>query len=119
MTISGIYRPPQLAAALCSLLLLPATLWPSPAADPQPDAAAKPLNAILIVARPELTDPLFGDSVVLDLGGLSVRVLRLEKIIEAEIARGSWTLEHAASDTIFNGQAERPWPTPQAPNRTT
>jgi len=209
VTVSGIYRPRQLAGALCSLLLLPATIWPSPAADTKPDAAAKALNAILIVARPELTDPFFADSVVLVMNNLgagpvgviinrpmSIPVARLfpdlkslsqlhDRVyfggpvefgsvwflfragtppehaiqalnglylsanrdlllqllgrdkpmeglrifighsgwapgqLEAEIARGSWTLEHAASDTIFNGQAEHPWPTPQAPNRTT
>jgi putative transcriptional regulator len=33
--------------------------------------------------------------------------------LEGEIARGAWTLEHAASDAIFNGKSEHPWPAPQ------
>ncbi len=40
--------------------------------------------------------------------------------LEAEIAAGAWKLEHAQSDTIFNGQAEHPWPSaPLTPRRTT
>jgi putative transcriptional regulator len=39
--------------------------------------------------------------------------------LEAEIARGDWTLEHAESDAIFNGKSEYPWPAPQAPKRST
>ena len=40
--------------------------------------------------------------------------------LEAEIARGAWTLEHADPDTIFKGKPEHPWPTPsQDPNRST
>ena len=39
--------------------------------------------------------------------------------LEAEIARGDWTLEHAESDAIFNGKSEYPWPAPQSPKRST
>ena len=39
--------------------------------------------------------------------------------LEAEIARGDWTLEHAESDEIFNGKSEYPWPAPQSPKRST
>ena len=40
--------------------------------------------------------------------------------LEAEIARGAWSLEHAEPDAIFNGKSEHPWPTPpQDPNRST
>src|SRR6516162_9073172 len=40
--------------------------------------------------------------------------------LEAEIARGAWTLEHADPDTIFKGKPEHPWPTrPGDPNRST
>ena len=35
--------------------------------------------------------------------------------LEAEIARGDWTLAHAESDAIFSSKSERPWPAPQAP----
>jgi putative transcriptional regulator len=48
----------------CALLLLLATSWPSAAED------AKPLTAILIVARGELSDPNFADSVLLVMNNL-------------------------------------------------
>lgn len=35
--------------------------------------------------------------------------------LEAEIAEGAWTLEHASSMTIFSGKPEHVWPAPQAP----
>lgn len=35
--------------------------------------------------------------------------------LEAEIARGDWTLSRAESGAIFGGKSEHPWPTPQAP----
>jgi putative transcriptional regulator len=35
--------------------------------------------------------------------------------LEAEIARGDWTLARAEPDVIFSGKSERPWPAPQAP----
>ena len=38
--------------------------------------------------------------------------------LESEIKSGAWTLEHADSDAIFNGQSEHPWPAPQAPKRS-
>ena len=50
--------------ALCALLLLFATPWPSTADE------AKPLTAILIRARAELPDPNFADSVVLVMNNL-------------------------------------------------
>ena len=39
--------------------------------------------------------------------------------LEAEIARGDWTLEHAGSDAIFNGKSERPWPKPESAKPST
>ena len=40
--------------------------------------------------------------------------------LEAEIARGAWTLERADSDSIFKRKSEHPWPTPREdPNRST
>ncbi|HEV2230475.1 MAG TPA: YqgE/AlgH family protein [Steroidobacteraceae bacterium] len=35
--------------------------------------------------------------------------------LEAEIARGDWTLARAEPDAIFSNKAEHPWPAPQAP----
>lgn len=41
--------------------------------------------------------------------------------LEAEIARGDWTLAPAETDAIFDGKSEHPWPeqqTPDAEHRT-
>jgi putative transcriptional regulator len=34
--------------------------------------------------------------------------------LQAEIARGDWTLERAESNAIFSGKSEHPWPAPEA-----
>jgi putative transcriptional regulator len=39
--------------------------------------------------------------------------------LEAEIATGAWTLEHANSVAIFSGKSEHVWPTPRGPKRST
>src|SRR6516162_4866524 len=192
------------AGLLAALLLLAGASWPTAAEDTQR------LTAILLVARGELRDPNFADSVVLvmnNLGpapvGLVVNrpteipvarlfpdlkqltqlhdkvyfggpvdlesvwfLFRAEKApehaiqafagiyvsssrdllerllgrakpmdglrifighsgwapgqLEAEIARGAWTLERADSDSIFKRKSEHPWPTPhEDPNRST
>ena len=195
----------MVSGALCALLLLFGTRGPAAAAD------AKPVTAILLVARTELADSDFAHSVVLVMNNLgpapigvivnrptSIPVARLfpdlkhlarlrDKVyfggpvefgsvwflfraatppehairafdgiclsadrdlllellgrdkpmeglrifvghsgwapgqLEAEIARGSWSLERAQSDAIFNGKsAEHPWPAaPPAPKRGT
>ena len=194
----------EVAGVLAALLLLLGASCPTSADD------AKPLTAILLIAKGELRDPNFADSVVLvmnnlgpapvglvvnrpteisvakifpDLkrlaqvhdkvyfggpvelesvwflfraakppehairafGGIYVsasRELLLQLLgrdkpmdglrifighsgwapgqLEAEIARGAWTLERADPDAIFNGKSEHPWPTPQPDsNRST
>ena len=194
----------QLGALFAALLLLLGASWPTTAED------SKSLTAILLVARGELRDPNFADSVVLVMNNLGpapiglvvnrpteIPVARLfpdlkrlaplhDKVyfggpvdletvwflfrsgkppehaiqavggiylsssrdllqqllgrekpmdglrifighsgwapgqLEAEIARGAWTLERAEPDAIFKGKPEHPWPTPsQDPNRST
>ncbi|MBV8404418.1 MAG: YqgE/AlgH family protein, partial [Gammaproteobacteria bacterium] len=39
--------------------------------------------------------------------------------LEAEIARGAWSLERAEPDAIFKGKSEHPWPAIRDPNRST
>jgi putative transcriptional regulator len=185
------------AGVFCALLLLFGASSPSAAAD------TKPMTAIFLVARAELPDPNFADSVVLvmnnlgpgpvgvilnrptkipvselfpDLKGLAplhdkiyfggpveihtvwflfrapkrpehaiqacdgvflsadrellLRLLHRDKPMEGlrifighsgwtpeqlqnEISRGDWTLKHAESDAVFNGQNEHPWPSPE------
>ena len=194
----------QVVVVLGTLLLSLGAAWPTAAED------RKSLTAILIVARGELRDPNFADSVVLVLNNLGpapvglvvnrpteIPVARLfpdlkrltplhDKVyfggpvdlesvwflfraakapehaiqafagiylsssrdllqqllgrekpmeglrifighsgwapgqLEAEIARGAWTLERAEPDAIFKGRPEHPWPTPpNDPNRST
>ena len=52
------------AGALCALLLLSGSSWPTSASD------AKPLTAILLIARDDLPDSNFADSVVLVMNNL-------------------------------------------------
>jgi putative transcriptional regulator len=190
--------------ALCALLLFGGTSWAASTEE------AKPLTAILLVARGELRDPNFAESVVLVMNNLgpapvglvvnrptgipvshlfpdlkrltqlhdkvyfggpvevgsvwflfraprppehaiqafsgiylsSNRDLLLQLLgrdkpmenlrifvghsgwapgqLEAEIARGAWSLERAEPDAIFKRKSEHPWPTPQPePNRGT
>ena len=198
---SGICLQPSRVAtrALCTLLLLFGTSSPTSADD------AKPLTAILLVARAQLPDPNFGDSVVLVMNnigsapagviinrptkiGVSSLFPDLERLaqlhdklyfggpveigsvwfvfradrarehaiqafegvyvsanrellrellgrdkpmdglrifighsgwapgqLEAEIARGDWTLAPAGTDAIFNRKSEHPWPAQQTP----
>src|SRR5580704_10944236 len=53
------------AGALCAFLLLPGSAWPESAPD------AKPLTAILLIARDNLPDSNFADSVVLVMNNLA------------------------------------------------
>jgi putative transcriptional regulator len=39
--------------------------------------------------------------------------------LEAEIARGDWTLGRADPDAIFSGKSDHPWPPPQSPKSGT
>jgi putative transcriptional regulator len=61
---SGFCPQRYLAGALCALLLLSGSSWPSSAPD------AKPPTAILLIARNDLPDPDFADSVVLVMNNL-------------------------------------------------
>jgi putative transcriptional regulator len=60
---SGFYLPHCVAGGLCALLLLSGSSWPA-------SGATKALNAILIVARGNLPDPNFADSIVLVMNNL-------------------------------------------------
>jgi putative transcriptional regulator len=192
-----------MAGQLCALLLLSGSSWPTYAAD------EKPLTAILLIARDDLPDSDFADSVVLamnNLGPAPVGIIinrpmpvpvsrlfpdlkRLAQVrdnvyfggpvefgsvsflfraatppehaiqacdgvylsadrklllqmlgrdkpmdglriflghagwapgqLEVEIAQGAWTSKRAEPEAIFNGKSEHPWPSSQAPKRST
>jgi len=61
---SGFYLQRYVAGGLCALLLLSGSPWPASGAD------AKPMNAILIIARTGLPDSNFEDSIVLVMNNL-------------------------------------------------
>jgi putative transcriptional regulator len=61
---SGFYRRRYVAGVLCALLLLSGSSWPTSASE------AKPLTAILLIARDDLPDSDFADSVVLVMNNL-------------------------------------------------
>ena len=190
----------RLASLACAMLVASAMSWPALADE------AKPLNAILLVARAGMPDPSFKDAVVLVMNNLgsapagiiinrptrmgvshifpdlerlapvrdklyfggpvaitsvlflfradtapedatlvvdgvyvSANRALLRKLLsrdkpmeglrvfighsgwaagqlEAEIARGDWTLAPAKAEEIFGPKAEHPWPEPQAPD---
>jgi putative transcriptional regulator len=62
---SGFCLQRVMAGALYALLLLLAASWPTPAEE------AKPVTAILLIARDELRDPNFADSIVLVMNHLA------------------------------------------------
>ncbi len=199
---SGFRLQRYVAAALCALLLLSGSSLPISASD------AKPLTAILLIARDDLPDSNFADSVVLVMNNLGpapvgiiinrpmpIPVSRLfpdlkrlapvrDKVyfggpvdfgsvwflfraatppehaiqacdgvylsadrqlllqllardkpmdslrifvghagwapgqLEAEIEQRDWTLKRAEKEAIFSGKSEHPWPSPQAPKRS-
>src|SRR3977135_1798313 len=61
---SGFCLRRYVAGALCALLLLSGSSWPESVPD------AKPLTAILLIARDDLPDSNFADSVVLVMNNL-------------------------------------------------
>jgi putative transcriptional regulator len=61
---NGLCLPRDVAGALCSLVLLIGMSWPISADD------KKPVTAILLVARAELADSDFADSIVLVMNNL-------------------------------------------------
>ena len=61
---SGFCLQRYAAGALCALLLFSGSSWPTSASD------AKPLTAILLIARDDLPDSNFADSVVLVMNNL-------------------------------------------------
>lgn len=82
--------------------------------------AIQACEGVYLSANRELLNKLLGRNKPLD--GLRIFVGHAGWApgqLEAEIARGDWTLARAAADAIFNGKSEHRWPTPQAPKRST
>ena len=89
------------AGALGALLLLSGSSWPTSAADP------KPLTAILLIARDDLPDSQFADSVVLvmnNLGPAPVGII-INRPMPISVSQLLADLEHLAPvrDKVYFG----------------
>ena len=91
------------------------------AANPPPQHAIQAFGGIYLSASRALLQQLLAREKPMD--GLRIFIGHsgwAPGQLEAEIARGAWTLERAEPDAIFKGKPEHPWPTPRAdPNRST
>jgi putative transcriptional regulator len=90
---------------LCALLLLLATPWPAPADD------GKTLSAILLIAREELPDSAFSDSIVLVLNNLGpapagVIINRPTPLPVAELFPELKSLAHLHDKVYFGGPVD-------------
>ncbi len=85
-----------------------------------PEHAIQAFEGVYLSANRELLRHLLGRDKPMD--GLRIFVGHsgwAPGQLEAEIARGDWTLKRADSDAIFNGKSEHPWPAPHSPKRST
>lgn len=86
-------------------------------ADTPPEDATQVLDGVYVSTNLELLrkllrrdKPMEGLRIFIGYSGWAPGQL------EAEIARGGWTLAPAEPDAIFGRRSERPWPERQAPN---
>jgi len=86
-------------------------------ADTPPEHAIKVIDGVYFSANRELLrkllvrdKPMDGVRIFVGHSGWAPGQL------EAEIARGDWTLAPADAEAIFHGKSERPWPEQQAPD---
>jgi putative transcriptional regulator len=85
-----------------------------------PQHAIQALDGIYLSANRELLLQLLGRDKPMD--GLRIFIGHAGWApgqLEAEIDRGSWSLERADSDAIFSGKTEHPWPGSQVPKLST
>ena len=90
-------------------------------AEKAPEHAIQAFAGIYVSSSRDLLERLLGRDKPMD--GLRIFIGHsgwAPGQLEAEIARGAWTLERADSDSIFKRKSEHPWPTPREdPNRST
>src|SRR5436190_10644428 len=86
-------------------------------ADTPPEHATQVLDGVYVSPNGELLrkllardKPVEGLRIFVGHSGWALGQL------EAEIARGDWTLAPAETDAIFHGKSEHPWPEHQAPD---
>jgi putative transcriptional regulator len=86
-------------------------------ADTPPEHATQVLDGVYFSTNGELLRKLLGRDKPMD--GLRIFIGHsgwAPGQLEAEIARGDWTLAPAETDTIFDRKSEHPWPEQQAPD---
>ena len=84
--------------------------------DTPPEHATQVLDGVHFSTNGELLRKLLGRDKPMD--GLRIFIGHsgwAPGQLEAEIARGDWTLAPAEKDAIFNGKSEHPWPAQQTP----
>ena len=85
-------------------------------AETAPENATEVLGGVYISANRELLRTLLGREKPMD--GLRIFIGYSgwsPGQLEAEIARGDWTIAPAEASAIFDRKSEHPWPEPQAP----
>ena len=88
-------------------------------ADEPPEDATRVLDGVYVSTNRELLRKLLARDKPME--GLRVFIGHsgwAPGQLEAEIARGDWTLAPARPDEIFGRKSEHPWPEPQAPDDT-
>jgi len=88
-------------------------------ADTPRENAVRALDGVYVSANRELLLELLGRDKPMD--GLRIFIGHsgwAPGQLEAEIARGDWTLAPAGTEAIFNGKSEHPWPAQNAPGAT-
>jgi len=86
-------------------------------ADTPPENATQVVDGLYISTNGELLRKLLGRDKPME--GLRIFIGHsgwAPGQLEAEIARGDWTLKPAEADAIFDRKAEHPWPERQAPD---
>jgi putative transcriptional regulator len=86
-------------------------------ADAAPEHATEVLYGVYISTNQELLRKLLGRDKPMD--GLRIFIGYsgwAPGQLEAEIARGDWTVAPAEASAIFDGKSERPWPERQTPD---
>jgi putative transcriptional regulator len=86
-------------------------------ADTPPEDATQIIDGVYVSTNRELLHKLLGRDKPME--GLRIFIGHsgwAPGQLEAEVARGDWTLAPAETDAIFDGKSEHPWPERQAPD---